>query len=209
MSRQGPLNRSTVAALAGVDSRRRIIPAELVAKVEQMAMSTVSPEERIDRAERQCREGIGRVAHAGWQRGYAHGHEKAVARLQEFVTALDRRRNALDAELVGLVADAVERILRRLPPGWLTEKLIESALDEAQGERGRAVLRVHPERLAESERCLQNSRADTQGTLQVIVEADATLAPDDCTLETPDGVIEVGLGTQLAALRSVLGLPQS
>jgi type III secretion protein L len=199
-----PLNRPTVTTLAGVESSRRIIPADRVAQIEQIAAYAAAPSRRIDQAETQCREGLGRVIHAAWQRGFSRGHEEALTQLRDYLTALDERRRSVDAELVALVGDAVSKIVRSLPSGLLTESLIASALDEAQGERGRAVLRVHPERVAVAERWVQRRPEGASGPLCVVVEADSTLEPDDCTLETASGVIEVGLRIQLEALRAVL-----
>jgi type III secretion protein L len=208
MQRVSPLNRPTVMTLAGIESYRRVIPADRVAEIEQIAAHAVEPSRRIEQAESRCREGIGRIAHAGWQRGFSRGHAEALARLSDFLGALDERRKSVDAELAALVADAVSKIVRRLPPDMLTESLIAAALDEAQGERGRAVLRVHPERVAVAESALGRPAGSTSTALCVVVEADSALAPDDCILETPSGVIEVGLGIQLEALGVLLNTSQ-
>jgi type III secretion system HrpE/YscL family protein len=204
MRTMAPFNRPIVATLAGVETSRRVIAADQVAELERIATDAIAPSQRIEEAEVKCREGLGRVAHAGWQRGFARGHADALGQLRELLTALDERRKSVDAELVGLVADAVTRIVRNLPPEVLTEGLIEAALDEAQGERGRVVLRVHPERMEIVETWLRQRPAPAPGTINLVIEADSALGPDDCTLETPNGVIETGLGIQLQALRATL-----
>jgi flagellar biosynthesis/type III secretory pathway protein FliH len=202
MSTPAPFNRPMVATLAGIESFRRVIPAAHVAELERIATDAIAPSQRIEEAEIKCREGLGRVAHAAWQRGFARGHAAALTRLKEFLAALHERRKAVDAELVALVADAVSRIVRNLPPQILMENLIETALDEAQGERGRVVLRVHPERMAIVEQWL-GQRPASDG-MSIVIEADGALGMDDCTLETPNGVIETGLAIQLQALRTTL-----
>ncbi len=202
MSTPAPFNRPMVATLAGIESTRRVIPAAHVAELERIATDAMAPRQRIEEAEVKCREGLGRVAHAAWQRGFARGHADALGRLEEFLTALRERRKSVDAELVALVADAVSRIVRNLPPQILMENLIETALDEAQGERGRVVLRVHPERVAVVEAWLRQ-RPASDG-MSIVLEADGALGLDDCTLQTSNGVIETGLGIQLQALRTAL-----
>jgi type III secretion protein L len=204
MRAMAPLNRPTVATLAGIEAHRRVIPAARVVQIERLAAEAVAPSRRIEQAELQCREDLGRVTHTAWQRGFARGHADALAQLRDFLAALHARRKSVDAELVQLVADAVSKILRHLPPELVTENLIAAALDEALGERGRVALRVHPERVAVAESWLARQPAATSEAFCVVVESDDTLERDGCTLETPSGVIEVGLGIQLEALRTML-----
>ncbi len=199
-----PFNRPIVATLAGIQPARRIIPAAEVAELERIATAAIEPERRIEAAEVKAREGIGRVVHAGWQRGFARGHTEALSQLQDFLTALSERRKSLDAELLGLVSDAVTRIVRTLPPEMLTASVIQTALDEVQGERGRVVLRVHPERVAVAETWLRDRPAPQAEAISIVVEADSTMGRDDCTLETANGVIETGVDIQLQALRAAL-----
>jgi type III secretion protein L len=193
-----------VATLAGIETRRRVIPASQVARLESIAAEAAAPSERIEQAELRCREDLGRVTHTAWQRGFARGHAEALGQLQDFLASVEARRRSVDGELVQLVMDAVRKILRNLPPALLTENLIEAALDEAQGERGRVVLRVHPERLPVAESWVARRSATTREALSIVIEPDGTLEPDDCTLQTPGGVIEVGLAIQLEALRTLL-----
>jgi flagellar biosynthesis/type III secretory pathway protein FliH len=204
MSAATPFNRPVVAALAGIESSRRVIPAADVAELERIASAAVAPTQRIEAAEVKAREGLGRVVHAAWQRGFVRGHVEALDRLRDFLAALSERRKGVDAELVGLVADAVTRIVRALPAEMLTESLIQAALDEAAGERGRVVLRVHPARMTVVETWLRHRPAPPAEALSIVVEADSAVGLDDCTLETSNGVIETGLAIQLQALRTTL-----
>lgn len=199
---RAPFNRPTVLTLARVDPLRRIIPAEDVRDIEQIAAGATTAGQRIQQAELAHRESLDRRNHAAWQRGFSAGHAQALGKLREFFAAIEARKRAIDAELVGLVTEAVGRILRNLPAELLTRSLIEGALDEALGAHGRVVLRVHPARIAAAESWLRERGAP--GDLRVTVEADAALAPDDCTLDTAAGTIDAGLRTQLAALGAAL-----
>lgn len=201
-----PFNRPVVLTLARVESLRRVIPADRVQELEQVASGAISANRRIQDAEAQCREELARTTHEAWQRGFARGHADALQRVRDLLAAVDARRRALDAELIALVEDVVGRIIRNLPPALLTQNLIEAAFAEAQGERGRCILRVHPERLAAAEDWLRQAGAASD-VIRVSIEPDAALAQDDCTLETPAGVIDAGLRTQLNALSAVLTAP--
>lgn len=197
-----PFNRPVVLTLARVDSTQRVIPAERVREIEDIASGAMSAGHRIREAEALCHEDLTRTTHEAWQRGFARGHAEALQGLRDFLGAVAARRKAIDPELIALVADAVGRIVRDMPADLLTGSLIETALAEAQGERGRLVLRVHPDRTTVAQTWLRQSAAPD--ILSVTVEPDATMAEDDCVLETPAGVIDAGLQTQLAALRAVL-----
>jgi type III secretion protein L len=197
------LNRPVVLTMARVDSLQRVIPAERVREVEQIAATATSAGKRIDEAEAQCRSSIDRKSMEAWQRGFAQGHAEALRKLKDFIVAVDTRRKAVDAELLALVDEAVRRIVRNVPAQLLTESAIETALSEAQSTRGRFVLRVHPDLTGFAENFLSRVRAPGD-QMQVVVEGDAAMAYGDCTLETPAGTIDAGLSTQLAALRSVL-----
>ena len=66
----------------------------------------------------------------------------------------------------------MRRVLRNVPPALLTQNLIATALAEAQGERGRCVLRVHPQRLAAAEDWLRQSAGAAEDVMRISVEAD-------------------------------------
>lgn len=201
-----PFNRPVVLTLARVESLRRVISADRVQELEQVASGAVAANRRILDAEAQCREELARTTHEAWQRGFARGHADALQRLRDLLAMIDARRKAVDAELIPLVEDVVGRIIRNLPPPLLTQNLIEAAFAEAQGERGRCILRVHPDRLGAAEDWLRQS-GTASDIIRISIEPDAALAQDDCILETPAGVIDAGLRTQLAALSAVLTAP--
>jgi flagellar biosynthesis/type III secretory pathway protein FliH len=201
-----PFNRPTVLTLARVDSQCRVIPAEQVKVIEEVAAGATTASRRIQEVEVAWRQGLDRRIHAAWQRGFSCGHAEALEKLGGFLTELETRRRSLDAELVGLAIDAVGRILRNLPPGLLTTSLVEAALAEVQGEHGRLVLRVHASRVAHAEQALHEA-GSSNSRLRITVEADSTLGPDDCFLDTPAGTIDTSLRTQLEALAAALRGP--
>lgn len=198
------LNRPTVLALAGIDSECRIIPAAHVRELQDAATGVACAGQRVQEAEARCLKNIDKTSHAAWQRGYSQGHAEALKSLRGFHDALNERRKSLDLELLGLVMDAVRKIVHTLPPDLLLHNLIASALNEAQEERGRLVLRVHPSHAAAAEQWLGERAGQEGASLRILVEPDASQAADDCTLETPSGAIDTGLRTQLEAIAAAL-----
>jgi type III secretion protein L len=198
-----PFNRPTVLALARLGSARRVLAADEVRELESIATTAASVAERMEAAEARCHADLEATTHAAWQRGYASGHAQALERLRDVLAALDERRRAIEPDLIALVIDAIGRVARGLPADVLLPGLIATALEEAQCERGRLILRVHPASAESATRWLAR-RATQPGQVSVTVEIDASIAEDSCLLETPVGVIDASLTTQLNALSSSL-----
>jgi flagellar biosynthesis/type III secretory pathway protein FliH len=195
-----PLNRATVLALGRVESARRVIAASQVRELEHIASSAANAGQRIEEAEARCLADLENTTHSAWQRGYARGHAEALERLHGVLDALDARRKALEPQLIDLVVDAIGRIVRGLPADVLTPGLITTALEEAQCDRGRMVLRVHPANAEVAERWLGLPAAGREH-IKISIEIDPTVPNDGCILETPVGTIDACLTTQLSALR--------
>lgn len=198
-----PLNRATVLALGRVESARRVIAAAQVRELEHIAASAANAGQRIEEAEARCLADLESTTHSAWQRGYARGHAEAIERLHEIFAALDARRKAVEPELIELVVDAIGRIVRGLPADVLTPGLISTALEEAQSDRGRLTLRIHPANAEVAERWLGSRSASREHT-KIGIEIDASVPNDGCILETPVGTIDASLTTQLTALREHL-----
>jgi len=197
------LHRSTTLALAGLASSSRIIAADRVHEIERTARDIASAGQCLHEAQVSCLQDLESITQSGWKQGYERGHAQALGELGGFLRKLEERSRELDQELIGIVMDAVTRIVGQLPPALLTERLIESALTEARADRGNVTLRLHPERAAAAEAWLRRSAHD-HPSLRLNLEVDATLGRDDCSVETANGVIEAGIQTQLAALSTVL-----
>jgi type III secretion protein L len=194
-----PFNRPTVLGLARIDSARRVLDVDEVRELESIATTTASVGQRIEAAEARCLADLEATTHAAWQRGYTSGHGEALRRLRDVLAALDERRKAIEPQLIELVIDAIGRIARGLPSDVLLPGLIATALEEAQCERGRLVLRVHPANGETATRWLAR-QATRSEQIRVTVEVDGSIAENGCLLETPVGVIDASLTTQLDAL---------
>jgi flagellar biosynthesis/type III secretory pathway protein FliH len=198
-----PFNRATMLALGRVDSQRRVIAAAQVRELEHIAASAANAGQRIEEAEARCLADLESTTHSAWQRGFARGHAEALERLHHMLATLDDKRKALNAELIELIVDAIGRIVRGLPADLLTPGLIMTALEEAQCERGRLILRVHPANAEIAERWLGLPSTNREHTT-ITIEIDPSVPTDGCLLETPVGAIDANLTTQLTALREHL-----
>lgn len=198
-----PFNRATMLALGRVDSQRRVIAASQVRELEHIAASAANAGQRIEEAEARCLADLENTTHSAWQRGYARGYAEALERLHDLLAELDDKRKALGVEIIDLIVDAIGRIVRGLPADVLTPGLITTAIEEAQCDRGRLNLRVHPANAEVSERWLGLPAANREHTT-ITIEIDTSVPRDGCVLETPVGAIDASLTTQLAALREHL-----
>jgi type III secretion system HrpE/YscL family protein len=180
-----------------------VIAATQVRELEHIVASAADAGQRIEEAEARCLADLESTTHSAWQRGYARGHAEALERLHALHAAIDARRTAVEAELVELIVDAINRIVRGLPADVLIPGLIVTALEEAQSDRGRLVLRVHPANADIVERWLGLPSSHRE-PIRIDLELDPSVALDGCVLETPVGAIDASLATQLLALKDHL-----
>lgn len=125
--------------------------------------------------------------------------EEEQARCADELLGLTEELRTAAAEqhkaLVGLMFHALEHVLGDVAPTLIPAHLAKRALETQVDKEVAVTVRVHPEALADVTRVL----ADRVGPVDI--EADATLAPDDCDIDTPHATLRAGLQVQLAALR--------
>jgi flagellar assembly protein FliH len=140
---------------------------------------------------------------AGFQRGVSDGAMRCAERLLQYERAHDAAMQQREKEVLALVMTVLERLAPALARGELIRTLVRQAVTEARQAR-RLLVKVHPDHVASVEQELVGLRANCTWleTLEVIGTAD--LAEDDCILESPNGFINAGWTTQLAAVRQVL-----
>jgi flagellar assembly protein FliH len=140
-----------------------------------------------------------------------HGHEEGLRRGAEDCARrlLDYERSHAQAwperrrELIELVMLVLARIAPSLDVGVLVSALAQQAVLEARQSR-RVLARVHPQALAQVQQDLDALRAHCHWLDSLQVNADDTLGPGDCVLESPHGFVNASWATQLAAVRSML-----
>ena len=67
-----------------------------------------------------------------------------------------------------------------------------------------AKLRVHPDRVQSVQNVVQDVKEEFEGLEWIEVLGDNSLEPEDCLLQTPSGILDFSLGTQLDVLKQCL-----
>jgi type III secretion system HrpE/YscL family protein len=146
-------------------------------------------------------------AQAERTRGYEEGGAEAAADWYERFAELQARHDSLldgnEDRLAGIVALAVERIVRSESREAAFSRALQG-VREALREAGSAQMLVHPDEAAAAEAALAADRgADSEGP-RVQVQADAALPPGACIFESPLGRLDASLDVQLAGMRAAL-----
>jgi type III secretion protein L len=140
---------------------------------------------------------------AGFASGMADGSARCAARLLEYERAQQAEWQRREQDTMALLMLVLERLGTSLAKGELVRTLVRQAVSEARQAR-RLLIKVHPEQVSAVEQELGPLRISCAWleTLEVIGVPE--LAADDCVLESPNGFINAGWTTQLAAIRQVL-----
>jgi type III secretion protein L len=133
----------------------------------------------------------------------ADGSARCAARLLEYEQAQQAHWQRREQDTMALVMLVLERLGTSLAKGELIRTLVRQAVSEARQAR-RLLIKVHPDQVSAVEQELGPLRVSCAWleTLEVIGVPE--LAADDCVLESPNGFINAGWATQLAAIRQVL-----
>lgn len=160
-------------------------------------------EQRSDELMRQARAQMQREIDAGFNSGMAEGSARCAARLLEYEQAQQAEWQRREQDTMALVMLVLERLGTSLTKGELIRTLVRNAVSEARQAR-RVLIKVHPGQVGAVEEELGPLRMACAWleTLEVIGVPE--LAEDDCVLESPNGFINAGWATQLAAIRQVL-----
>jgi type III secretion protein L len=139
----------------------------------------------------------------GYEEGLRRGSDECASRLFDY-----ERRHALgwsqrQRELIELVMLVLERIAPSLQAGALVSALAQQVVIEARQSR-RVLLRVHADALAQVQQDLDGLRAQCHWLDSLQVNADDTLGPNDCVLESPHGFVNASWATQMAVVRAML-----
>ena len=166
----------------------------------------------LDAAMRKVEEWQARAAEAYEQRrgeGFAEGIREGKEESLRLVAETHRRADAflasLEPKIEQLVLQMVERIVGTFEGRALVLRLARQGLHRLRHETRLRVL-VAPETVASVQADIQRIAAEEVPGALVTVEADPSLAADDCVLASPLGYLRVGLGDQLRALRQGLGI---
>ncbi|WBL81363.1 type III secretion system stator protein SctL [Bradyrhizobium xenonodulans] len=162
----------------------------------------------LDAAERH-RERMRRWALAVYQRERQRGRDEGLAtgreEAAELIAATSARANTylrrLEQDLPQLVLDVIDDLLGHFEPGDLLARAVRHALTRLKAA-GEVRLRVTAEQSARLRAALDELREN--GPAVVEIEIDPGLKANQCVLVSEFGNIELGLESQLTALRKGL-----
>jgi type III secretion protein L len=139
----------------------------------------------------------------GYEEGLKEGRAAAAAHHVKTVLAsldyFEQSRN----QLVGVVISCVRRFVLDLPPEDRFYQLIGKALDELK-QQPRIVLQIHPQDREAVEAVMPKLQQLMPSGSKIEVRAREELAPNSCVLESPLGLVDASLESQLAILESSL-----
>ncbi|CAK0768632.1 type III secretion protein L [Gammaproteobacteria bacterium] len=140
-------------------------------------------------------------------RGYAEGQARAAEALaNQLLDAGDRildYLSGIESEMAELVSQATAKVLGRLPPEDLVLAVVREALRHARDQK-RVTLRVAPEQLEIVRDHLTEIAAEQGGMSSLDVVGDDRVGAGGCLIETPMGLVDARLETQLRNLRERL-----
>ena len=138
------------------------------------------------------------------RRGYEEGLQAARAevaqRLVSQALAAERQLRELRSAMAGIVVKALGQFMADADPALLFEAAL-LRVDTLIRSEAFISVRVAPAQEAALRQALARLRAQSDWTLAVSVQADASLPDGACVVNTGGGTVEVGVNAQLEAFR--------
>ncbi|MDI5935654.1 type III secretion system stator protein SctL [Halomonas sp. M4R5S39] len=138
----------------------------------------------------------------GFEEGRREGEAQAAELLAQTTQRVTRYLGGLDRSMAELCLQMVRRILGEFDDAELIGRCVRQALREYRHDMN-VTVRVAAERVADVEALLA-AVPDAPDDPAYRVEGDAQLGPGQCLLVSPVAVVDVGLDSQLTALRRAL-----
>lgn len=200
----GIISSDEAPALLGMDAavsqvmqaaKTRLVEAEAKAEV-LLNEADQEVQAQYERAEQEAR--------AATRLGYAQGKEQALA--QWFAQVRERQKQVqLSYQhqreyLAHWVVEAVRAMVKSHPACDFFSAAL-SSLDVVAEKDNAVVLHVHPSDESAAQEAIVRVRARWSDAFTVRVEADSTLTPRSCRIETATEFVDASLDAQLRALR--------
>ncbi len=136
--------------------------------------------------------------------GRAEGKEEYAEKIMDMVLSQVESIEALESQLVGVVIDAVTKIIGEFDPKDRVLRVVKQALNSVRGSKS-ITLKV----CAQDEKLLRTNLSSyllnsdgSKGYITLV--SDPNLRSGDCILETEQGVVDSSLQSQLKILQKVL-----
>lgn len=186
-----PLSAGTILRPA---TSRALVEAEtILAKARAIEAESRSAAEREAEIQRQT----------GFEKGLREGLLEARAHNLETVAATSKAMSGLHSQICEVVVSCLRTLLRDMPPAQRIEQAATLALESVNLQQT-VVLCVNPAELQAAVPVSQKLSALMSGGARVECRGREDVAPGDCLLETPMGIIRCSLEDQLEAIRKAL-----
>jgi len=197
--------------IKGPDYRTRIEADKLIDAARQAADRIQTEADRQYQAavekSRQMQADIDKAYQDAMQEGYKAGfataeHDYAA----EINSALIDRAAIIDQvehNLVDMLVASLKTIIGDMGADRALSGIATQALRQA-GREQFVKLRVHPDRIESVQNVVQSVKEKFEGIEWIEVVADAKLQTMDCLLQTPAGILDFSLDTQLRVLQECL-----
>lgn len=214
-----------IRAVAEAERRRRASGVEEPAEIQAIRAEAAEQAKQVVSAAVEEAERLKTAAHAegyaaGYAQGLAEGREEGLAEaraeqaqlredLQELLDAIERERRRLWTEseqtMVELVMEIARKVIKEgaeLDSGIAVAAVRHALLRSASAETVR--IRVHAADLESVKAHREELLTLVDGIRQLEIVADRRVGPGGCVVETPGGVVDARMETQLDEVESAL-----
>ena len=139
----------------------------------------------------------------GYEQGLSEGKAAAAAHnIKTVLASLDYYEQSKN-QLVGVVVSCVRRFIMELPPEERFYQLVGQALDELK-QQPRILLQINPKDREALEAALPRLQRLMPAGTKIEVRTRDELGLNSCVLESPLGLVDASLESQLAILETAL-----
>ncbi len=187
-----------------IDPSLKIIPKEALERL-------YDANEIIDKArkvalevEKKAQEDYDKRFKEGYEVGVEEGKSEYTFKIMEMVTAQLDSLEGLEKQLVEVVINAIAKVIGELDRDDLIVRVVRQGLNAVRGEK-RILIKVslnEEHAVREDLKAFLLSADGSSGYIEVL--GDPGLRSGDCILETPMGVVEASLRSQLTILNKSL-----
>ena len=152
-----------------------------------------------DQGNEACRKALER----GRQEGAAEGRQTVAALMTNTAAAAQRFWQQSERRLVGIVVDALRRIIGEIDGSDVVAGLVEQLLGEVRDE-GKIRLRVSPDQIRDVENRIVELSKKYSDIASIEVIGDRAVEQNACCVETELGVVNTSVEAQIESLRTAL-----
>ena len=139
----------------------------------------------------------------GYDAGFAKAQEDYAAKINDALIDQAAFLDQVEYSLVDMLIDSLKAIIGDIGVDRTLRDIATKALRNTSRERF-VKLRVHPDRRKSVQLVIDGIKEEFEGIEWLEVVADENLKPEDCLLQTSQGILDFSLDTQLRVLQESL-----